>query len=119
MNDVLFWNLELTIKPGKLDDLRALVADMSARTKAHEPGTLSYEWSVNEDGTECHIYERYTDSGALMAHLGGFQEHFAGRFFDVLDIKRWVLYGNPSDQVRETLAGFGAAFFKPIGGFSR
>ncbi len=119
MDQSVYWNLELNIKPEKKEDLQALVTDMAARTQADEPGALNYEWQVNDDMTECHIFERYADSGALMTHLGNFQEHFAGRFFDILEIKRWTVYGNPTDQVKETLGGMGAQFLGRVGGFSR
>ena len=119
MDQSVYWNLELNIKAQKKSDLPALVADMAARTKEYEPGALNYEWQVNAEMTECHIFERYADSDALMTHLGNFQEHFADRFFDILEIKRWTVYGNPTDQVRETLGGFGAQFLDRIGGFSR
>jgi quinol monooxygenase YgiN len=119
MDPSVYWNLELSIKPEKKGDLELLVRDMSARTQEHEPGALNYEWQVNEDMTECHIFERYVDSDALMTHLGNFQAHFAERFFDVLEIKRWQVYGNPNNQVKETLGSMGAQFLGRIGGFSR
>ncbi|NND32506.1 MAG: antibiotic biosynthesis monooxygenase [Saprospiraceae bacterium] len=107
------------MKSGRVDDLKALATEMSSRTEEHEPGAVTYEYNLNSEGTECHIYERYADSSALMTHLGNFQEHFAGRFFDILEIKRWTVYGNPSEEVRNTLGGMGATFFNPIAGFSR
>jgi quinol monooxygenase YgiN len=45
--------------------------DMVESTKA-EPGALNYEWFISEDGTSCHIYERYADSAAAMVHMGHF-----------------------------------------------
>jgi quinol monooxygenase YgiN len=119
MENTVYWNLELSIKQDKKEDLKSLVSDMSASTKENEPGALNYEWQVDEQMTNCHIFERYVDSGALMTHLGNFQEKFAGRFFDILEIKRWTVYGNASDLVKETLGGMGAEFMDPIGGFSR
>ncbi|NNF36919.1 MAG: antibiotic biosynthesis monooxygenase [Saprospiraceae bacterium] len=119
MDQSVYWNLELHIKPEKKDTLQSLIDDMSASTKENEAGTLNYEWQVNEDMTECHIFERYTDSDALMVHLGNFQANFAERFFGILDIKRWQVYGNPNDQVKETLGSMGAQFLGRAGGFSR
>ena len=119
MSKNLYWNLELSIKEGRFDDFKTLVEDMSERVQQHEPGTLNYEWTADADKANFHIYERYVNSEALMTHMAGFQEHFAERFFDVLEIKRWCLYGNPSDQVKETLGGLGVEFFEPVGGFAR
>ena len=119
MDQSVYWNLELSINPEKKDGLAALAAEMSKATQENEPGTLNYEWQVNDDMTECHILERYADSDALMIHVGNFQEHFAARFFEILEIKRWTVYGNPSEGVKEALGSMGAQFLGKIGGFSR
>jgi hypothetical protein len=34
-----------------------------------EPGVLSYQRFVSEDGTIIHLYERYADSATAVAHL--------------------------------------------------
>ncbi len=119
MSDQVYWNLELAIKPGELDKFKALMNEMVEATKTNEPGTLNYEWSITEDGESCHIYERYADSASVMTHLGTFGEKFADRFTAVLEPKRLMVYGHPSDEVKEALSGFGAVFLSPIGGFAR
>ena len=112
------WNLELNIKPGKFDDFKTLMEEMSVATKTNEPGALNYEWFVNADNTVCHIYERYVDSNAVMTHMGNFQ-NFADRFWDALEATRFMVYGPASDQVKEALGGAGASFMEGIGGFVR
>ncbi len=119
MKQTVYWNLELNINPQIKEDLQSLVDEMVKQTEANEPGTLIYEWQIDGDMSECHILERFVDSDALMAHLGNFQAHFAEKFFNILEIKRWQVYGNPSDQVKETLGSMGAQFFSQVGGFSR
>ena len=119
MNDNVFWTVEATIKPGELDNFKALMKDMVEATQANEPNTMNYEWFTSEDETRCHIYERYADSAATMTHVGNFGQHFAERFMAVLDVTGMTVYGNPNDEVREALSGFGAVFMVPIGGFAR
>ena len=63
VSDNVFWVVELAIIPGQLDAFKALMNEMVAATQADEPGALNYEWFISEDGTTCHIYERYADSG--------------------------------------------------------
>jgi len=36
-----------------------------------------------------------------------------------VDADRFTVYGNPSDEAREILAGFGPTYLGPWGGFSR
>ena len=45
------------------------VSDKLVESTQTEPGALSYEWSVSEDGGTCHIFERYADSQSVMLHL--------------------------------------------------
>ena len=119
MNDEVFWLLELNIKPGEIDTLKALMTEMSDATKADEPGTLYYEWFISADGQTCHIHERYADSDAVMVHMGNFGAKFAERFMAILEPTRFTVYGNPSDEVKKGLEGMGVEFVTPIGGFSR
>jgi len=119
MSKQVYWLLEATITPGELENFKALMNEMVTATRANEPGTLNYEWSIDTDNQSCHIYERYADSAAAMTHLGTFGEKFAGRFLAVLEPQRITVYGNPNDEVKKALSGFGAEFLAPIGGFAR
>ena len=118
MSDIVFWVLELAIKPGEHDNFKALMKDMVEATQANEPNTMNFEWFISEDNKSCHIYERYADSAAVMTHLGNFAE-FAERFMATMDLTRLMVYGNASDEVKEALSGFGAVHLTSIGGFAR
>jgi quinol monooxygenase YgiN len=119
MSSHVYWMLELDVHPGREDDFRALMAEMVSATQGNEPGTLNYEWATSADGTICHIYERYADSAAVMTHLATFGEQFAGRFLEVLKPTRFMVYGSPSAEVREALAGFEPVYMEPAAGFGR
>lgn len=119
MSDVVHWVLELNIKDDQGENFNALMNDMVEATKANEPGTMIYEWFVSADGKQCHTSERFVDSAAVMTHLGSFGANFAERFLAILEPTRLVVYGNPSDEARAALAGFGAAHMEQAGGFSR
>jgi quinol monooxygenase YgiN len=119
MNDTISWNLRLQIADGKLDDVKALADEMSEATRLHEPGALAYEWFITDDGTQCHINERYVDDGATMTHLGNFGSKFAGRFMEILTPISFDVYGTASDAVREGLAGLGAVHVQQVSGFAR
>ena len=112
------WVLEASFHPGREKDFRVLVDEMVAATRAHEPGTLSYEWSTSADGSVCHIFERYVDS-AVMIHLATFAEKYASRFLAVLKPVRFVVHGSPNQDVKNALAAFNTVYMQPVGGFSR
>ena len=61
----------------------------------------------------------YTDSAATMIHLNSFGENFAERFLGAADLTRLVVYGNPNDEVRGVLSGFGAVIMEQLGGYAR
>lgn len=118
MSAVVSWNLQLSVRDGQADDLRSLMHEMVESTRS-ELGTQAYEWFLSGDGTACHIYERYDDSAAVMAHLGAFGSKFAERFLTCLEPTGLHVYGDPSDEARAALDGFGAVYLGSFGGFSR
>jgi quinol monooxygenase YgiN len=119
MSEQVSWLLELEIQAGREDDLRTLMTEMVDATRANEPGTLDYEWCISSDGKQLHLFERYVDSAATLVHLGTFGNKFAARFMEILKPVGFVVYGAPSDQVRNALAAFGPEYMERIGGFSR
>jgi quinol monooxygenase YgiN len=119
MSAQVSWILELEIHQERQDDLRKLAAEMVAATKTNEPGTLDYEWSISADGHHCHIFERYVDSAALLAHVATFGEKFAGRFLEIMTPVRFVVYGSPSPAARDAIADFKPAYMQELDGFSR
>jgi quinol monooxygenase YgiN len=117
MSDQIYWILEVAILPGQLKGFRAVAGDLIASTKS-EPGTLNYEWNLSDDETVCHIYERYQNSEALLAHIQGFGA-FADRFMQACRPTRFHIYGTPNENVKTALADFNPVYFSPLGGFSR
>ena len=118
MSNAISWNLQLKINEGSLDEFRALMSEMVDATRQEE-GALTYDWYVSEDGTQCHINERYADSAATMAHLANFGANFAERFVSMTQPTSFSVYGPASDEVREALAGFSPAYLQVFGGFRR
>ena len=119
MSEQVAWVLQLSIKEGQYDNVIDLMGQMVAATQADEPGTLSYEWSVNDDKTVCHLYERYTDSAAAMVHMGSFGQNFMKRFFTFMRPTGIFVYGSASDELQAALAGLKPLYMGAIGGFTR
>jgi quinol monooxygenase YgiN len=119
MSEQVSWILELEVQEGAEDDLRRLATEMVKATKANEPGTLDYEWSIDADGRRCHIFERYADSAALLIHAAAFSEKYAARFLQLLKPMRFVVYGAPSTAAKDALADLQPVYMPPLCGFSR
>lgn len=105
------WNIQMSVREGRMDDARALMTEMVESTR-REPGALIYDWYLAPDGSACHIDERYVDSGAALVHL----EHlgaFAERFLACFQPTSLSVYGEPSDEARAALVGFAATYLEP------
>jgi quinol monooxygenase YgiN len=117
MGDRISWWGELAVKPGQLDNFQALTEEMVETTR-RERGVLSYQRFVSDDCKLIHVYEQYADSAAAVAHLRQFDKNFAGRFREMVDRTRLTVFGNPSDELKVLLNGFGATYLKPFGEIS-
>ena len=118
MSNQISWQVVLGGKPDELDNFRTLTAEMVESTRG-EPGVLSYERFVSEDGKVVHVYERYVDSAAAVAHLLTFGRKFGGRFVGMVERRRFTVYGTPSEELKGMLDGFGATYLRLFGGFSQ
>lgn len=117
MTENVYWLITMSINDGKLDDFRRLAKDMCAATEQEE-GALAYEWFLSEDRATCHIYERYADNAAVMAHLANFGK-VADQFMACVTPTGITVYGPADDTVRGALASFGAVHYAQFAGFTR
>jgi quinol monooxygenase YgiN len=118
MSKTISWNLQMAVREGRLDDARELMGEMVAAT-LEENGTQGYEWFISGDGAICHINERYVDSDAALVHLGNFGSKFADRFLACFEPTSMSVYGEPTEEARAALDGFGATYLGCLGGFNR
>jgi len=51
--------------------------------------------------------------------LERFNANFAARFGETVKLARFVVYGTPSAQVKDALAGASPVYMAPFGGFGR
>jgi quinol monooxygenase YgiN len=111
------WVLELAVNPGQFDAVWALMEEMVASTR-DEPGALGYAWFVGEENRTVALYERYADSAAVLDHLATFGERFAPRFLAAMAPSRLTVFGDPSEEARQALAGFNPTYLGFLGGFT-
>ena len=118
VNNDLFWIFTLAVKPGKFADFKALVAQI-VKASSHEPGTIAYQYSANQEKTVVHIYERYRDSEAFVSHVNQTFGAYAERFLSFVDVAGLVVYGEPNAVARKALDAFNASYMNLFDGFSR
>ena len=82
---------EYRTKPGKGDEVAAVLALHGSRSAA-EPGCRAFTANRSqEDRDRFVLYEQYDDEAAFQAHRGSphFQEYIAGRVIPLLDERSW------------------------------
>jgi quinol monooxygenase YgiN len=114
MVEEISWHVDLRVKSGQLGNFRTLTREMVEAAR-HESGVLSYQRFVSQDGKAVHVYERYSDSDAAVAHLVAFAKRFSGRFSGMVERKTFTVFGEPSAKLKEILDGFDAMYLKPFG----
>jgi quinol monooxygenase YgiN len=116
-SEEVYWVLMLKIHAGQEAEFRKTSAKLIASTE-QESGCLNYEWSLSEDGATCHIYERYVDSAAVKIHRER-NGAMVGELMKSATALSFTLYGSPSDEVKQLMAGRNPILMKPLGGFGR
>ena len=109
---------EVTIEEGKKEEYMKLIKDIIRTVEANEPGTINYQFYLDKSETECIIWETYTNSEALLAHINGVaSQTILPKIHGVSKIIRLEVYGNPSDELQKVLPG--TQTFNRFAGFSR
>ena len=119
MTENVYWVLEFAVSPDRFEDLKTLNAELVEATRKNEVGMLDNHWAISDDRRVCHIYERFQDSAAVMTHLQWFGANFAERFMEILKPTRVVVYGTPSVELKDAIAGLNPVYMAPLGGFRR
>ena len=113
------WVFEASIKDGQIENLEALIKEMSDQAEATEPGTLSYEWLISDDRTSGQTREYYKDSQSALVHLASFNQNFAERLMTMIEPKGMIVYGTPSSALKNELAGADPVYMQRVDGFAR
>ena len=118
MNNEISWYVELSLVHNKLALFKELTNRM-VEMSLEEDGTVIYERHICEETSTVHIYERYINSEAALLHLQLFAELFGDEFARLIKRDNFVVFGDPSNELRSSLSSYGARFTSYLGGFSR
>ena len=91
---------------GKLEEFKRLSAQAMEIVRTKDSGTLQYDTYFNEDESECIVLERFRDSQALIEHGANIGD-LAEAILAIVDVVHGEVLGEPSDELRERLAGSG------------
>jgi len=110
------WWVELAVGPGCLDAFETLTGEMVAAAHA-EAGVLAYQRFISDDRQTVHVHECYENSDAAAAHLVKFAAMFGDRYASLVERKRFIVFGEPSEALRTLLDAYGASYHRPFGPF--
>ncbi|SFR18610.1 putative quinol monooxygenase [Poseidonocella sedimentorum] len=116
-NDTIHVHLKVGVPSANVERFTALMDELVERSLA-EPGTLLYEWYQAADGT-WHILERYADAEQGDAHVKGFAENYAGRFFELAESCEATVSNNATAYIQGVLEGLAPTYITQKGGFHR
>jgi quinol monooxygenase YgiN len=102
MSRKLQLSARMKIREGKLDGFKRQAAVCISQVKEKDPGTLQYDWFLNNDKTECEIREAYESSDALLAHITNLREALGILFEQYAADHSVVLYGDASPELIQT-----------------
>ncbi len=107
-----------SINPGAYEEFQQLAHKGASGAEAGEPGTLGYEFFVDEEGTEFYLNEYYADSDSFIAHFANVQPVLQA-MMKVLGPPEAIVLGDPSEEARALLDGLGAKYYSTCIGFCR
>ena len=109
---------EHSISDGKINEFKKLAAEIVDRVEANEPNTLSYEWFLSDDESKCYVVQVYEDSEAVLAHLANIGD-LLGPFDEIAPLTGLMIFGSPSDELRQALEPVGPKILEHWFGFTR
>jgi quinol monooxygenase YgiN len=102
----------VTARPGREEDLAALLDELVVAARERDPGTLSYGFYAEEASGGYSVVEVYRDSESVIAHLGNAGPLLA-RLGDLLEPGADGaphVYGDPSPELLECYVPFGPVY---------
>ncbi len=106
------------VLPGQMDNFKEVAAKVIAGV-AQEPGTMMYEWSLRPDQKTFDAVELYQNSDAVIAHVKHVGSEFGKELGQVQKEISLVVYGSPSEEAKQVLAGLNPVYETHIDGFVR
>jgi len=89
------------IQKGKVDEFKKIASACVLAVAKNEKGkgALQYDWFFSPDNSVCIVRETYTDSNAVLAHMGNVGE-LLGQLLGMSDFELEI-YGNPSEELQK------------------
>ncbi len=118
MSDHVVYVDRFQIREGKLEDFRRYARELTEFVEKNEPGALSFNFYIDEDGVAGTAVFVFSDAEALDLHLDLASSMFQ-EGYELLSGANIELLGPASDRAIELARSFGADRKAKLAGFSR
>lgn len=100
-----------------MEGLEEVIAEMVAAAREHDPATLQYTFSIDDEKKTLFVMERYADTRGFMAHAETMGP-FAARYFSKIQVVHAAIHSAPGvelpDDFKAALAPFGTRFMRLV-----
>ena len=118
-NQIIF-TINANIVEGKADSFKALLKEMVPAVKASEPDTTRYQYFMSPDNKKLTLIEVYPNNEAALFHMAAFAvSPFGEEFLASISITSFVIAGNASPELMESVEPFTSDNRPPVQGFIR
>jgi quinol monooxygenase YgiN len=100
----------LRVRDGKLDGFKRQATEVMRQARDKDSGTLTYDWFLSQDGTECEVREAYVDAEAFIEHAFNVREARDALFAEFAEGHRMAVYGDVPPKVIELMNKVGVDY---------
>ena len=111
--------LELKVNNGySKADVAALVQKLNNFVRANEPNTYDYTYFISTDARKVFLLEKYYSSADMILHAQNFEggPNFTP-FMSTFEVDSFIVAGNATDELKETLKAYPVEYRSSIGGW--
>jgi quinol monooxygenase YgiN len=98
----------MTLDQKDLDEVVGIFKTFITDVQEKDYGILTYHYFIDAgDRPVIHVFEEYESSKAHLDHFANIDQQAVGRLIELVELSDPHYYGEPSEEERELLAGFG------------
>jgi quinol monooxygenase YgiN len=110
----------MTLDKDDLDEVVEIFETFINDVQTKDYGVLTYHYFVDDgDRPVIHVFEEYESSQAHLDHFANIDMQAVGRLMELVQLSEPHYYGEPSEEERELLKGFGNVHYhRPLIGIA-
>jgi len=110
---------ELNVNKGfNKEDVEEFLVRFSKFVRDTEPNTYDFGYFISSNGKKVNLIEKYISSADFVYHLNNFeQSDYAKEFLTLFALKKVIIAGDASDELKSKAKAYGAELRPQIGGW--